>query len=175
MNSVAKIVVFAAVLLLSACASNKPRSDDFDPEVDRMRDAKRSPLVDFNFGEDDIPKVLLVAVADTYAVPTPVECDVLAAEIESIDMVLGPDLDVLKASSKDADLVAHTFVKAIRGLIPYRGVLRIFTGANRRARRIAAAVAAGGIRRGYLKGLGESRGCVFPAAPKRMTDTMPEQ
>ena len=54
-----------------------------------MRDAKRSPLVDFNFGEDDIPKVLLVAVADTYAVPTPVECDVLAAEIESIDMALG--------------------------------------------------------------------------------------
>jgi hypothetical protein len=125
----------------------------------------RSPLSDFNLGEDNIPDVLLRAVADTYAAPSPLDCAALGAEIVEIDAILGPDLDTLKAADRADDFTRTALVGALRGLIPYHGVIRFLSGAGERERRIAEAVAAGAVRRGYLKGLGGSLGCAPPAAP----------
>jgi hypothetical protein len=128
----------------------------------------RTPLSDFNLGDDDIPDVLLRAVADTYAVPVPLDCTTLGIEIAAIDEVLGPDLDTLKAADKESDFAKTAVVGALRSMIPYHGVIGVLTGARKRARRISEAIAAGMVRRGYLKGLGESIGCEVPMAPRRV-------
>jgi len=39
------------------------------------------------------------------------------------------------------------------------------SGAEHYSREVAAAIAAGTVRRAYLKGLGDARGCAAPAAP----------
>ena len=61
----------------------------------------------------------------------------------------------------------RAFVSGIHGLMPYRSWLRKLSGAEKRELRAIAAIAAGSIRRGYLKGLGEARGCAPPATPNR--------
>lgn len=50
-------------------------------------------------------------------------------------------------------------------MIPFRGWVRKLTGAERYSRKVSAAIAAGAIRRAYLKGLGQAAGCEAPAAP----------
>jgi hypothetical protein len=45
--------------------------------------------------------------------------------------------------------------------------VRKLSGAERYERKVAAAIAAGSVRRAYLKGLGQAAGCAAPAAPRR--------
>ena len=52
--------------------------------------------------------------------------------------------------------------------IPFRGWVRKLTGAERHDSFVQAAIIAGGVRRAYLKGLGEARGCDMPAAPSHI-------
>jgi hypothetical protein len=52
--------------------------------------------------------------------------------------------------------------------IPFRGWVRKLTGAEQHDRLVQAAIAAGAVRRGYLKGLGEARGCDPPATPSHV-------
>jgi hypothetical protein len=48
---------------------------------------------------------------------------------------------------------------AISSVIPGMGLVRVLTGAEQRQLRINAAVYAGSIRRGFLKGLSVAKGC----------------
>ena len=52
---------------------------------------------------------------------------------------------------------------AVGSFIPFRGLIREISGANEQERKIQAAVQAGVARRAYLKGVGEARGCRYPA------------
>jgi hypothetical protein len=131
-----------------------------------MARMSRSPLADFSVGEDDIPGVLRRAAADPYSMPVPSDCTTIAAEVLELDEALGSDFDVVRADDRPDDAVTDAMVGAVRSLIPYRGALGLLTGARHRQRHVAEALAAGATRRGYLKGLGESIGCDFPAAPK---------
>ncbi|MFN9739539.1 MAG: hypothetical protein ACK59R_13515 [Pseudomonadota bacterium] len=162
--------MLAAALALCAGCAGAPRRADGETAVDpaAMGRMGRMPLSDFNLGGDDIPDVLLRAVADTYALPVPAECAALAIEIAAIDAVLGPDLDVLKAADREDDFMRGAVVGALRGMIPYHGLSGLISGARQRDRRIAEAVAAGAVRRGFLKGYGGSIGCAPPAAPLRL-------
>jgi hypothetical protein len=170
--SVLTTLWMCAVLLLGAGCASSPRTVE-DPASDpgKMGRMGRSPLSDFNLGEDNIPEVLRSAVADTYAVPGPLDCAGLGAEIVDLDSILGPDLDTLKAAERTEDFMGTALVGALRSLIPYRGVIRFLSGARHRERRILEAIGAGAVRRGYLKGLGESIGCAPPAAPVRVAPT----
>ena len=55
---------------------------------------------------------------------------------------------------------------AAEGVIPFRGWVRKLSGAERYSRDVAAAIAAGTIRRAYLKGIAQAGGCTAPAAPR---------
>ena len=55
---------------------------------------------------------------------------------------------------------------AAEGVVPFRGWVRKLSGADRYSREVAAAIAAGTIRRGFLKGLGAAAACSPPAAPR---------
>ena len=49
-----------------------------------------------------------------------------------------------------------------------RGWVRKLSGAERHDRLVQTAITSGHVRRAYLKGLGESRGCNPPATPQHL-------
>jgi len=67
--------------------------------------------------------------------------------------------------------VSSAAIGAVRGsaqsIVPYRSWVRKLSGAERYSREVVAAIAAGSIRRSFLKGVGHASGCQAPAAPLR--------
>jgi hypothetical protein len=57
---------------------------------------------------------------------------------------------------------------AAQDLIPMRGWVRKLSGAEKHDKLVQSAMASGAIRRAYLKGLGEARGCDPPATPQHL-------
>gem|GEM_PF-316058 len=152
------------------------------PAKDTLGEAMTAPLEDLNLTKDKIPPVLELAMTGPYEAPQDQTCEGLAAEIAPLTLALGPDLDVppsktnrglLERSSTFAGDAAIGAVRgAAEGLIPFRGLVRKVSGAETHAKKVRAAIAAGAVRRAYLKGLGEAKGCAAPAAPQR-TPTAP--
>lgn len=54
----------------------------------------------------------------------------------------------------------------VGSFIPFSGIVREVSGANAKEREFRTAVSAGMVRRAYLKGLGQARGCNNPARPR---------
>ena len=165
-----RLAVLMPLLLLVACATSPTkRGSSAAPGQSSsvMGQAMQSPLRDLNMGQAAISPILLLAMADVYALPATGDCAALADEISALEQELGDDLDLRPFTGKEEGFAAGVLSSAIKGLMPYRSILRRITGADVRARRVAAAITAGGIRRGYLKGLGEAQQCGSPAAPDR--------
>ncbi|UTP41593.1 hypothetical protein M9M90_12075 [Phenylobacterium sp. LH3H17] len=154
---------------------------DGSPEVQTTSEAKResmgaavaAPLRDVNLLRTKIPPVLLEALADPYQRPVPATCARLVALIQPLNAAMGDDLDEpdienlsVQVRGKDAALGAVASVAS--DIIPFRGWVRKLTGAERHDTLVAAAITAGGVRRAYLKGLGEARGCPPPATPSHI-------
>lgn len=112
----------------------------------------------------ETPVALQALVADPYALTSPPDCAVMAREIADLDTILGPDVDAIAASRNEA---GQAFGSAARGVIPYRWVMRLMTGAGRRDRELRLAVLAGTARRSFLKGLRQGLACQPPQAPAR--------
>ena len=133
--------------------------------------AVTSPLRDLNVMRTKIPEVLLKALADPYARPTRGwKCPALVSMIRPLDSVLGPDID--RVPPGDENLLDRGRATALgaaadlaSGAIPFRGWVRRLSGADSHDRLVLSAIVAGDVRRGYLKGLGEARGCMPPATP----------
>ena len=140
-----------------------------------LRDAVTAPLDDLNLKHVEIPDVLERAVASPYDMTGLTRCEPIAAEVGRLDAALGPDLDEprppdtrtrgekLKQAAGDA--VVGAVEDETRSVLPFRGWVRKLSGAERRDKRVAAAINAGKIRRGYLKGAGMRMNCAPPAAP----------
>lgn len=176
------LLVMPLIALLAACAStgappdpNRVRTTD---QVNKgsLVGAASSPLRDINLLRTKIPQVLLDALADPYAKPWPMSCKEIAAQIGPLDEALGPDMDQPKPTKADRGLIADSrefvtdeamreMVGMAQDIIPYRGWVRKLTGAERHDKLVRSAITAGGIRRGYLKGIGLAKGCKPPAAP----------
>ena len=135
-----------------------------------------SPLGDLNLVKADIPAVLAAARQAPYAAPADRSCSALAEHIQALDAVLGADLDtpstdrnpsLIERGAGAAKKGAIGAVKgAAEGIVPMRSWVRKLTGAEKYAREVEASIAAGTIRRSYLKGLGQAAGCEAPAAPR---------
>jgi hypothetical protein len=152
-------------------AMNAPQASS-PPQSNRSGEIVKQPLKDLNIIQDEIPAVLLDAKSAPYAKSQEATCESLTTEIEDLDVALGRDLDLDQEaddsmSKKISDETFNLARGAISGLIPYRGILRRVTGAEKHARAINEALLAGAVRRSYLKGFGESLGCAYPAAPRR--------
>jgi len=142
-----------------------------------MTSAATTPLSDLNLVRAKIPQALLAAQKAPYGPPADLGCEGLMAEVRQLDAALGPDLDAppAPASSSLAERgraeVGGAALGAVKhtaeGLIPFRGWVRKLTGAERYSRQVTDAIAAGIVRRAYLKGLGQAQGCLAPAAPLR--------
>lgn len=165
-------VAMTCLLMLAGCASTSPTRRESSQSAAEQRKstmvrAMQSPMQDLNMRQVEIHPILLLAMADVYAMPVIVDCASLAEEVSALDRELGDDLDLRPFAGKQENFGVSVLAGAIKSLMPYRGIVRRLSGAEIRERRVAAAIAAGGIRRGYLKGLGESRNCASPAAPDR--------
>lgn len=156
-----------AALALAATATPALARGQDQPASSREPDAQdvaMTPLNDLNLSKDAIPPVLLAASSDPYASTGLTRCSAIQAAIGELDAVLGPDMDV---SVTDADRLSTGRVakSVVASFIPFRGVLRELSGAAGHERAYEAAIYAGSVRRGFLKGLGQQKGCDYPARP----------
>ena len=132
---------------------------DRDPS---MGDAVATPASDLNLKKDTIPPLLLAAQERPYVLTGLKRCTDIAAAVGELDAVLGPDVD-LPADTKGRVTAGRVAQAAVGSFIPFRGLIREISGANEQQRKVQAAVQAGIARRAYLKGVGEARGCRYPA------------
>lgn len=172
-----KLSIFLVTLpILAGCAT--PNTGPIAGEKsmqDRFGNAIISPLSDLNIVQISIPPVVQDAVKDPYQMPKDTSCAALVVEIHKLDVALGADLDALALhaektnAEKGGEFIQNEAVgsveRTINGFIPFRGWIRRLTGADRHAREIESAVAAGIVHRAFLKGIGEAHGCAAPAAP----------
>lgn len=162
-------------LTLAGCTTSR---FDGSPQVQTSSEARReslagaatAPLRDLNLLRTKIPHVLLEAVADPYARPASTRCAHLIALVKPLNDALGADLDApsvdeddLLQKGREGALVAVAGVAS--EAVPFRGWMRKLSGAEQHDAFVQAAITAGAVRRAYLKGLGEAKGCNPPATP----------
>ena len=125
-------------------------------------DVVATPVEDLGLRGAKIPPVLQAAVADPYDLGGLRTCKQISGAVSELDVVLGPDRDIPqdRAEKLSAGRVAQA---AVGSFIPFRGIIREVSGANKRQRAVDDAVEAGTARRSFLKGYGQARGCAYPA------------
>lgn len=174
MHRLASTMAPLLAVLLAACADAPPKSSAPSPE--RVGEAAATPLSDLNLVRAEIPAVLAAAQKAPYAVPDDLRCDAIAADVRALDEALGADLDTPPSAAnpglveRGVGAAGNAAVGAVRGaaegVVPFRGWVRKLTGAERYSKEVAAAIAAGTVRRAFLKGVGQANGCPTPAAPR---------
>ncbi len=162
----------ALLLVLLPVAAEAQRTAG---KQDSLKDAAASPLYDLNVLKTKIPPALIQAEAAPYRLPQPLTCVTVMNEIMPLDEALGPDLDIppslenpsaLERSNEMAKDGSVSLVRSgAQSLVPFRGPLRILTGAERNDQIVRQSIVAGGVRRAFLKGLGHMLRCPEPARP----------
>lgn len=179
------------VALASAAAARQQDVPPPDEKIQSTDQANRegiagamtAPLRDVNVVRTKIPRVLLEAMEDPYQRPAKADCKSLIALVTPLDTALGEDIDrhppapnedLMDRGRKAAGEAALGAVASTaQDLIPMRSWVRKLTGAERHDRLVQSAVASGNVRRAYLKGLGEARGCNPPATPQHKPPAEP--
>jgi hypothetical protein len=162
---------FAWLLLPAACgltAAPALAQTAVDPANVRAEDVVMSPLADVNLKKKEIPAVLKAALADPYDLSGIQSCLGFATAITDLDVALGDDIDVAHEKTNDEKMgnSAGAIAKSVIGsFIPFRGVIRELSGANAQQRAWERAIYAGSVRRAFLKGIGQSKNCAYPARP----------
>ncbi len=152
----ASALLLAGAMALAGCASSNSRT---------VAAAATTPLSDLNLVNAPIPDILAAAMQAPYKVPADSTCPALLQEIKGLDAVLGADLDTPPTDAnpglveRGGSAVAGATQKAVEGAIPFRGWIRKLSGAERYSRQVAAAIAAGTVRRAFLKGIAHARSC----------------
>ncbi|HEY9219925.1 MAG TPA: hypothetical protein VIO94_17900 [Phenylobacterium sp.] len=166
-----------AVLAFPAAAQQLKTAEE--AQSSSLTYAITAPLRDVNLIRSTVPVALSEALADPYHRPAVASCEGIIEEVTALNAALGDDMDadnVKKVGLRDRakEEALNAIAGAASDLIPFRGWVRKLTGAERHDKRVQNAISAGFVRRAYLKGLGEARGCNPPATPmhKPLTDTM---
>ena len=170
--------LYPIVLLAFALCGCVTSSPDGSPQVQSPSQARRadlanaiaSPLRDANLIRSKIPSVLLAALDDPYARPRFIDCGWIVDEVLPLNGALGldmkePNLDLHTLEEHGAEAALNAVANASSGVLPMRSWVRFLSGAQQHDKLVTTAIAAGQIRRAYLKGLGEARGCPPPARP----------
>ena len=154
----------AAMLALAVPAIAQQDVTRNDPDI---ADVALTPLSDLNLARDPIPPILVWARDNPYANDGLEECSAIHTGIADLDAVLGDDVDT--GEQDERELTPGGVAQRVVGMfIPFRGIIREVSGANNHEFEFRQAIAAGLMRRAYLKGLGEARGCDYPARPMPM-------
>ncbi len=139
------------------------------PQNVRAEDVAMSPLSDINIRKKDVPVVLEMAMIKPYDLAGIKSCKGFTTAIMDLDGALGDDIDVATGEKSDEEKMgngAGAIAKSVLGsFIPFRGIIREVSGANAQERLWDRALYAGAVRRAFLKGVGQQRGCAWPARP----------
>jgi hypothetical protein len=156
-------VMMTAMVATPAMAGQEEKAiTNRDPNA---MDVAKTPIDDLNVGRDrEIPSLLIAATGEPYTLKGLGKCRQLAGAIQELDEVLGPDID-LPASERERISAGRVGKWVVASFIPFRGLIREVSGANAQDRKVNAAIQAGLTRRGFLKGVGASKGCRYPASP----------
>jgi len=115
----------------------------------------------------DIPQLLKDIKAEPYKAWAAPACDTIPAEIAAINDLIGRDVDyVLPKTDATTDMQQKAMkggASMVRGLVPYGGVVRFVTGANKKDDALREAILAAYARRGFLRGVQASLKCPAPA------------
>jgi hypothetical protein len=155
--------LFSLLLLTTAVPLHAQQGS---PEESTIKDTANQVTEPFD-GKEAPPKLLAIQ-GDPYSLAGMGKCSAIIREITELNDVLGPDVNetVDKDRAKKREETAGRVAGSLAGsVIPFRGLIGEVTGANAERRRYAAAVYAGTVRRGFLKGVGLQRGCKAPARP----------
>jgi len=143
-------------------AAETPEPESWTSEARRKSmEIGTQPVRDVGISKRDVPPILEKAAADPYSLKGLKTCKQLAAEVTSLNAVLGRDYAVgneykENRAGKLAEAGGKTVVNAI---IPFRGLVREVSGAAPAERRLNAALDAGFARRGFLRGVHVKQGC----------------
>lgn len=143
--------------------------------------AIRKPFHDLNMMQDQIAPVLLRAESHPYDLTGVNSCTDVLNRVSELDLALGPDVDLpkqkRKRSARDAEFAAGAALdaagSAAEHFIPMRSTLRQLTGAQRYDNHAKHAVLSGETRRSFLKAVGMSHSCAWPAAPVDFAPSQP--
>jgi hypothetical protein len=133
--------------------------------------AAAAPLHDLNITRQSIPPILLSAITNPYEKPSPLDCEEITRQVRVLESILGADFDEPETpqspslTQKSGNVALALVHGAAETLLPFAGFVRTLSGAQRHDQLVIEAITAGSVRRGYLKGLGESRRCPRPASP----------
>ncbi len=139
---------------------------DRDPDA---ADIAKTPVTDLNLDKKEIPELLVRALQNPYDLQGLGRCAQLISAVEELDALLGPDLDLPQAT-RDRIAASRVGKAVVNSFIPFRGIIREVSGASEHQRRERAAIQGGLARRGFLKGVGQLRGCKYPARPATRDD-----
>ncbi|WP_022675383.1 MULTISPECIES: hypothetical protein [unclassified Novosphingobium] len=132
------------------------------PKDAKVGDVVATPLETVNLKKEDIPPILQRAQETPYTLAGLRSCPAISSEIRRLDAVLGDDIDIADYT-KGGLKVGNTAKSIVGSLIPFGGIIREISGANEAQRRWQVALFAGTARRSFLKGVGQSRSCPYPA------------
>ena len=110
----------------------------------------------------EVPDLLRAVAADPYRAPAAPACETIPAELKALDEVLGADAGQPRKHRSQAVKWA---LGSVRGLVPYRGVVRFLTRADKRDEALTDATMAGFARRGFLRGLEANLHCAGEPTP----------
>lgn len=164
----ATLIPFSAIALVIASSSALAQDRPITSREPDVLDVARTPMTDLNLSRTEIPALLAEAQQRPYSLHGLDKCDQLKRAVAEFDTVLGPDVDLPQAER--ARLSSGRIAQwAVGRFIPFRGLIREISGANRQQREVEAAIQAGLMRRAFLKGVGAARRCPYPASPATET------
>ncbi|WP_310543027.1 hypothetical protein [Phenylobacterium sp.] len=144
-----RVSALAGLTLLAGCATQPMPRPGADSDLGR---AAVQPLRDLSVIRETAPDVLLRAAVAPYDLTHAGDCPSLQAELRALDDALGPDLTPNgKTTGVSVAGLAADLISGAVGL-PFRGVVRWASGARSREAGLKAAILAGMVRRGFLKG-----------------------
>lgn len=154
------------LMLFAAVAALPAHGQQGAPQESTIRGA--GDKVTEPFDGKEVPEKLIAIQDDPYSLAGLGTCAAIEREVTELNAVLGPDVNEKadKSRAKKREETAGRVAGSVAAAaIPYGGLIGEVTGANAERRRYAAAVYAGTVRRGFLKGVGLQRGCKAPARP----------
>lgn len=182
--------VSVCLLWLGACSFTQTQTERLTPSRPISRIAAdtvtgtaegawhtvQMPFEDLGFKEQPIPEKLQVIQKNPYNLPKETTCEEIRKELDELDRLLGPDVCTpenptgLMPTRKGeyvedgASAIRNQAVGIVDDYVglPFRGIIRRLSGAERHAKEVVKAYQAGNLRRAFLKGIGASRGGRLP-------------
>lgn len=133
-----------------------------------------TPFEDVGIKKQSIPEKLQQIVDNPYTLPQQPTCESVQAEIVELDNLLGPDVctpsnkigfvgsskgEYVEKGAGFARDHAVGMVSSKVNIIPFRGIVRRISGAEKHVKLVERSYQAGKLRRAFLKGLLVSGGC----------------